>query len=541
MKEHPKFEFIIHSVLLVIGVLLGVVLFYIHTYISDGIAILMIIGDVFLVLAFSFISWWKYKKNVYGQIDALMKNIESISKGEEADFTPSKAFEKVYNALESLRGHLKRQNRIKVKTFNIINALAVNIQLEKLLEDLLPKVIDATRSNWGAFYIASSVTNKLEIKASFGFSKNVYKEFDISIGEGFIGQAAQSNEIQIISDIPEDTAYCTRTFLGKIKPKSLMVVPISTQHELVGILVLASITDYQEEQIEVIKSIRYYLGMSVSNAMIYERTERLSKELQFQNQLIQNMNDELEEKVKERTDFLNNIINSIKDYAIVSMDKDGFITTWNKGAELLEGYKAEEIIGNHISTLYKDEDVKSGKVEKELEIAKTEGEYVEYGWRIKKNGENYFAEVLITPMYNKNNELIGFTNITKDITAMKNMEQALIYEKNFNQKLLESSTRALLLIDREGIIIQSNELISSLLGFTREEMKGKYFADYFDDPEMVDKSLKDMMRRGSLGEWKWNIRDKENNSLPVIVNAYEIMDHQGKGSEILLYLKIQEI
>ena len=65
------------------------------------------------------------------------------------------------------------------------------------------------------------------------------------------------------------------------------------------------------------------------------------------------------------------------------------------------------------------------------------------GWRTKKNGEKFFADVIITPMYNKNNELIGFTNITKDITVMKNMEQALIHEKTFNQKLLESSTRAL--------------------------------------------------------------------------------------------------
>ena len=541
MKESPKVEFIIYSTLLAIGVFLGAILFYVYTYISNGTAILILIGDVFLVLAFSFISCWKYRRDVYGQLDELVKNIESLSKGEAVHYTPSKAFARIYNALESLRVHLKRQSRIKSRIFNIIDALAVNIQLEKLLEALLPKVIEATRSNWGAFYIVSSVTNKLEIKASLGFSKNVYKEFDISIGEGFIGKAAQSNEIQIISDIPEDTAYCTRTFLGKVKPKCMMIVPISTQHELVGLLVLASIKEYQEEQIEVIESIRSYLGMSVSNAVTYERTEKLSKELQFQNQLIQNMNDELEEKVRERTDFLNNIINSIKDYAIVSIDKEGFITTWNKGAECLKGYKAEEVIGSHISMFYQEEDIKSGRVERELEIAKAEGKYVEYGWRTKKNGEKFFADVTIIPMYNKNNDLIGFTNITKDITVMKTMEQTLIHAKNFNQKLLESSTRALLLIDMEGIVLQSNDQLTSLLGFTKEEMKGKYFPNYFDDPEMVDKSLKDMIRRGRHGEWKWNIRDKENNPHPVVINAYEIMDYEGKVQELLLYLKSQTI
>ena len=74
-----------------------------------------------------------------------------------------------YTMPESLSVHLKRQNRIKASIFNIINALAVNIQLEKLLEALLPKVIEGTRSNWGAFYIVSSVINKLEIKASLDF------------------------------------------------------------------------------------------------------------------------------------------------------------------------------------------------------------------------------------------------------------------------------------------------------------------------------------------------------------------------------------
>lgn len=539
-NENPRFELIIHSALFITGIMLGIFLFGIYTYISYGAAIIMLISDAALVFIFSFIFWWKYKKNINDQIDELIENIESISKGQVINSSPSKQFYEVYEVLESLRIQLKRQNRTKDRIFKVINALAVNIQLENLLEALLPKVIEGTRSNWGAFYVASAVTNKLEIKASLGFSKNVYKEFDISIGEGFIGQAAQNNEIQVITDIPEDTIYSVRTFLGKVKPKSMMIVPISTQHELVGILVLASIYDYNEEQIEVIKSIRYYLGMSVSNAMTYERTERLSKELQFQNQLIQNMNDDLEEKVRERTDFLNNIINSIKDYAIVSMDKEGFITTWNKGAEILKGYKSEEIIGSHISIVYQEEDVKSGKVEMELKEAETEGEYIEYGWRTKKNGERFFADVIITPMYNKNNELIGFTNITKDITEIKNMEQALLHEKSFNKKLIENSTRALLIVDKEGIIKQSNEQISSLLGFSREEMAGKYFPDYFDNPDMVGKNLKEMIRRGNHGEWRWNIRDKDNIAHPVIVNANVLINSEGKAVEILLYLKMQE-
>jgi PAS domain S-box-containing protein len=540
MKQESTYSIFIQIGFMILGVLLGVISYGVYLHASPFFGVLLIVLDIMIIAGILLGVRWSSERKIAMYLDELAANIKKVSDGEQIfsiEANASKGVKMLHESIETLRKNMKQQNRTKDIVLKIANTLAVNIELEKLLNELLPKVIEGTRSNWGAFYILNQVTGKLEIKASLGFSNNVYKQFDIAIGEGFIGQAAQCKKVKIVQDIPDDTVYVSRTFIGKIKPKAMMTIPIMTQGELVGILVLASIYEYTNEQLEIVKVIRYYLGMAISNGLTYERTQRLSNELQFQNQLIQNLNDELEDKVRERTDFLNNIINSIKDYAIVSMDQDGFITTWNKGAEILKGYSANEVIGNHISVIYLESDVVSGKIERQLQIAEKEGEYVEYGWRSKKDGQKFFADVIITPMYNKNNELIGFTNITKDITVIKNMEQALLYEKTFNKKLLENSTRALLLVSQEGIIQDSNVQTEKMIGFTKEELIGKMIKDYFDHGEEVEKNLREIIRRSNRAEWKLIIRDRDNREHAVIVNANVVTDNDGVVKGVLLYLK----
>ena len=102
--------------------------------------------------------------------------------------------------------------------------------------------------------------------------------------------------------------------------------------------------------------IKYYVGVAINNGITYERTMRLTNELKFQNKLIQNLNEELEKKAEERTFFLNNIVDSIKDYAIYAMDKNGIVLAWNKGAEIIMGYKKDEICGKSIKNIYSAEE-----------------------------------------------------------------------------------------------------------------------------------------------------------------------------------------
>jgi osomolarity two-component system sensor histidine kinase TcsA len=119
------------------------------------------------------------------------------------------------------------------------------------------------------------------------------------------------------------------------------------------------------------------------------------------------------------------LVSTLRDYAMFMLDTNGCITTWNTGAMLLKQYKQEEIIGKHFSTFYSEEDRKSRKPEKELEVALREGKVEDEGWRVKKDGSRFWANVIISPVY-RNGVLTGFSKVTRDLTERKAGEARLI-------------------------------------------------------------------------------------------------------------------
>jgi PAS domain S-box-containing protein len=119
------------------------------------------------------------------------------------------------------------------------------------------------------------------------------------------------------------------------------------------------------------------------------------------------------------------MVASVRDYAVFMLDPGGYITTWNTGAERIKGYSAEDIIGRHFSTFYTAEDRLRGHPADELEIASREGSYEEEGWRIRKDGSRFWASVTITAVRNEHGVLVGFTKVTRDLSARREAEQEL--------------------------------------------------------------------------------------------------------------------
>ena len=119
------------------------------------------------------------------------------------------------------------------------------------------------------------------------------------------------------------------------------------------------------------------------------------------------------------------LVESVKDYAIFILDPGGHVQTWNLGAERIKGYKAHEIIGKHFSTFYPPEVRASGKCEEELEIATRDGRFEEEGWRVRKDGALFWANVTITALRNPAGELVGFAKVTRDLTERRAAEENL--------------------------------------------------------------------------------------------------------------------
>jgi PAS domain S-box-containing protein len=117
------------------------------------------------------------------------------------------------------------------------------------------------------------------------------------------------------------------------------------------------------------------------------------------------------------------MVDSVRDYAIFMLDPAGYIASWNQGAKRIKGYEPDEIIGRHFSVFYTDDANAIGHPQHELDIATKEGRFEEEGWRVRKDGSLFWANVLITAVRDDSGELIGFAKVTRDLTERRNAEQ----------------------------------------------------------------------------------------------------------------------
>ena len=117
------------------------------------------------------------------------------------------------------------------------------------------------------------------------------------------------------------------------------------------------------------------------------------------------------------------LIDGVKDYAILMLNPEGRISSWNQGAERIKGYTEAEILGQHFSVFYPEEDVATCKPARELEIATREGRFEEEGWRVRKDGSRFLANVVITALRDGTGNLCGFGKVTRDITEKRAAQQ----------------------------------------------------------------------------------------------------------------------
>jgi formate hydrogenlyase transcriptional activator len=122
------------------------------------------------------------------------------------------------------------------------------------------------------------------------------------------------------------------------------------------------------------------------------------------------------------------LVEGASDYAIFMLDPEGRVASWNSGAERIKGYRAEEIVGQHFSKFYPQESVERGKPQHELEVAAAQGRFEDEGWRIRKDGSRFWANVIITALRGKDGQLKGFSKVTRDFTDRKGAEESLVLE-----------------------------------------------------------------------------------------------------------------
>lgn len=119
------------------------------------------------------------------------------------------------------------------------------------------------------------------------------------------------------------------------------------------------------------------------------------------------------------------LVDSVRDYSIFSLDANGYVTSWNSGAQRIKGYRAEEIIGQHFSKFYTSEDVAAGMPQRVLKVAQETGHYEGESWRVKKDGCRFWCSIVVTPIRDEDGDLVGFSKVTRDITDRKKLMDEL--------------------------------------------------------------------------------------------------------------------
>jgi len=161
-----------------------------------------------------------------------------------------------------------------------------------------------------------------------------------------------------------------------------------------------------------------------------------------------------ETRLRESEELFHIQVEEVKDYAIFMLDAQGNVLNWNAGAERLKGYGEQEIIGKHFSCFYSEEERNAGKPEEELKKAATEGRAEDEGWRIRKDGSRFWADVIITALHDENGKLRGFSKVTRDITTRKRAEESLRESENRYRTLFNSIDEGFCIIE---VIFDENE------------------------------------------------------------------------------------
>jgi PAS domain S-box-containing protein len=192
-----------------------------------------------------------------------------------------------------------------------------------------------------------------------------------------------------------------------------------------------------------------------------------------------------QERLRRSEENFRLLVEGVEDYAIVMLDPEGRVVSWNAGAERVEGYGAEEIVGVHLSVFYTEEDLRRGKPERELEVAAAEGRYEEESWLVRKDGSRFWASVLITALRDGDGNLRGFSKVTRDITERKEAERALRESEQRFRALVQNSSDVITVIDADGTIRYVSPAVERLTGYHSEELVGKSIF-YYVDPEDLE-------------------------------------------------------
>jgi PAS domain S-box-containing protein len=204
-------------------------------------------------------------------------------------------------------------------------------------------------------------------------------------------------------------------------------------------------------------------------------------------------------------------VNSVHDYAILMLDPRGHIMSWSPGAEALTGYAPHEIIGSHVSRFYPPEAIAAGLPERELSVATQTGRFEDEGWRLRKDGSQFWADVVVTALRDGKRGLIGFAKITRDLSERRRANEILRHSEERFRSLIEGvKDYAIFMLDIKGFVTTWNAGAKQIKGYEANEIIGSHFSRFYP-PEALKRGLPDLELRTAMVDGRfedegWRLR-----------------------------------
>ena len=351
--------------------------------------------------------------------------------------------------LRSARDELHEKTRVLEAVNQIGLALASQLAIDALLQLVTDSATQLLGAGFGAFF-AKTVKEEGDafmLHTLSGADRDNFEHLSLPCASTPFDLAMGSEGVIRADDIHLHSAYASLSPYLRMPPhhlpvRSCLAVPVvSREGTVFGGLFFghSAVGTFNAQHESAVTIIAAQTAVAIEKARLLaeaqqarQAAEEAKSAAEQAREELTRANETLETRVAERTAALyqseqqfQQLVMGIADCAIYMMDPNGFIVSWNAGAERIKGYAAAEIVGKHFSTFYTEEDRESGLPERALAIALNEGKFENENWRVRKDGTRFWASVLIDPIRGDNGQLLGFAKITRDMTERKAIQEQL--------------------------------------------------------------------------------------------------------------------
>jgi PAS domain S-box-containing protein len=369
------------------------------------------------------------------------------------DITERKTLEVRLLALTEALEARVAEVRDEAGTLEILNrtgiALAAELDLERLAQTVTDAGVKITEAHFGAFFynLVNDTGESYTLCTLSGISREAFADFPMPRNTAVLDPMFRGEGPVRSNDILADPRYGRSApdngmTKGHLPVRSYLAVPVvSRSGEVLGGLFFGHSEPgvFSERSERLMIGIAAQAAVAIDNARLYQNSQQEIAARKRTEQALRALNDTLEQRVNRRAQELEAnfsqlreserrfrlLVEAVTDYAIYMLDPTGHVVKWNPGAERLKGYTDSEIIGQHLSRFYTEEDQHAGVPEKIIASAARNNKYEGEGWRVRKDGSRFWANVVIHAIRDPLGQLLGFAKVTRDMTERRAAEERL--------------------------------------------------------------------------------------------------------------------